>query len=86
MEPEWTKGISNATICNTYYITFIFMAISAVIAIISAFILPFLKGLSPTVKVMQGIILILNAVIAGFLSLIAYLMCDRALKPQSRIF
>jgi hypothetical protein len=56
-----------------------------VIAIISAFILPFLKGLSPTVKVMQGITLILNAFIAGFMSLIAYLMCDRALKPQTRI-
>jgi hypothetical protein len=85
MEPEWTKGISNATICNTYYIIFILTAIGAVIAVISAFILPFLKGISPTIKVMQGITLILNAFIAGFLSLIAYLMCDRALKPESRI-
>jgi hypothetical protein len=86
MEPEWTKGISNNTICNTYYLIFIFTAIAAVIAIISAFILPFLKGLSPTIKIMQGIALILNAFIAGFMSLIAYLLCDRALKPQSRIF
>ncbi len=86
MEPEWTKSVSNDTICNTYYLIFIFTFIAAIIAIISAFILPFLKGLSPTVKVMQGITLILNAFIAAFLSLIAYLMCDRALKPQSRIF
>lgn len=86
MEPEWTKGISNNTICNTYYLIFIFTAIGAVIAIISAFILPFLNGISPTIKIMQGITLILNAFIAGFMSLIAYLLCDRALKPQSRIF
>ncbi len=86
MEPEWTKKISNDTICNTYYLIFIFTAISAVLALISVFILPFLKSLSPTVKIIQAITLILQAFIAGFLSLIAYLMCDRALKPQSRIF
>ncbi len=85
MEPEWTKGISNATICNTYYIIFVLTAIGAVIAVITAFVLPFLKGVSPAIKVMQAITLLLNAFVAGFLSLIAYLMCDRALKPQSRI-
>jgi hypothetical protein len=86
MEPEWTKGISNATVCNTYYLVFVFTAVGGIIAIIAAFILPFLKGLSTTTKIIQVVTLLLQAFLAGFLSLVAYLMCDRALKPQSRIF
>ncbi len=86
MEPEWTKGISNATVCNTYYLVFVFTAVSGVIAIITAFILPFLKGLTPTMKIIQIITLLLQAFLAGFLTLMSYLLCDRALKPQSRLF
>jgi len=86
MEPEWTKGITNNTICNTYYLVFVFSAVVGVLAVISAFVIPFLSGMSPTMKIMQGLGLVLQGLIAAFLALIAYLLCDRALKPNSRIF
>ncbi len=86
MEPEWTKGITNNTICNTYYLVFVFSAVVGVLAVISAFVIPFLSGMSPTMKIMQGLGLVLQGLLAAFLSLIAYLLCDRALKPTSRIF
>ena len=86
MEPEWTKkNISNDTLCSYYYVIFIIVTISAAMAVIASFIVPFMKGISPGMKALQIVGFILQAVIGAAASLAAYIMCDRALKPNSRI-
>ncbi len=86
MEPEWTKkNISNETVCSYYYVVFIIIAFSAIMAVIAAFIVPFIKGISPGMKTLQIVTFIIQAVLGIAASLAAYLMCDRALKPTSRI-
>jgi len=86
MEPEWTKkNISNNTLCSYYYVIFVIIAISAIMAVIAAFVVPFIKGISPGMKALQIVTFIIQAVFGVAASLAAYLMCDRALKPTDRI-
>ncbi len=86
MEPEWTKkNISNNTICSYYYVIFVIIAIAAIMAVIGAFVVPFIKGISPGMKALQIVTFIIQAIIGVAGSLAAYLMCDRALKPTSRV-
>ena len=86
MEPEWTKkNISNNTLCSYYYVIFVIIAISAIMAVIAAFVVPFIKGISPGMKALQIVTFIIQAVIGVAGSLAAYIMCDRALKPTERI-
>ena len=54
-------------------------------AVIAAFVVPFIKGISPGMKALQIVTFIIQAVIGLAGSLAAYLMCDRALKPSDRV-
>ncbi len=54
-------------------------------AVIGAFIVPFIKGISPGMKALQIVGFVIQAIIGVAGSLAAYLMCDRALKPTSRV-
>ncbi len=77
--PEWTKKISNNTVCSYYYIIFLIAVIAGILAVISLFIIPFLKGVPPGLKAIQMIGLISQGALAIVASLAAYLVCHRAL-------
>ena len=82
MEPQWTKQISNNTVCSTYYVIFWLYAILLVLALVGtvgilvAFKLP--KGLSVGIG-FQGL---LSAFILATLCLFQYLVCSRALLGE----
>ena len=79
MEPEWTKKINNTTVCNFYYIVFVIAVMAGVLAVIALFVIPFIKGVPPGLKVIQMIGLLSQGALAIAASLAAYLVCDRAL-------
>lgn len=79
MEPEWTKKISNKTVCTYYYIMFIIAFAAGALAILTIFVIPFLKGLSPQFKTVQIIGLVIQAALAFIASLASYLLCSRSL-------
>lgn len=82
MEPQWTKKITNTTVCSTYYYIFAAYAALAVLAVVGtigilvAYKLP--KGLSVALG-FQGI---LTGLIAAVLALFQYLVCSRALLGE----
>ncbi len=78
-EPEWSKKISNNTVCSYYYIIFVIAVVAGILAFISLFIIPFLKGIPPGLKVIQIIGLVSQGALAIVSSLAAYLVCRRAL-------
>jgi hypothetical protein len=78
-EPEWTKKISNQTVCSYYYIMFVIAAAAATLAITTIFIIPFLKGISPAFKMVQIIGMVIQAALALLATLASYLVCSRAL-------
>ncbi len=78
-EPEWTKKISNQTVCSYYYIMFVIAAAAATLAITTIFIIPFLKGISPGLKMVQIIGLVIQATLALLATLASYLVCSRSL-------
>lgn len=84
MEPEWTKRISNESICNFFYAFFIAYAIIAalgVLGLITSFMtLKLPKGL----MIAQGFYGLLMIALATTMALFHYLVCDRALQPGSR--
>jgi ABC-type sugar transport system permease subunit len=73
MEPNWTKQISSNTVCDWFYIFFIFNAVFVALLIFSLF--SNMKG-STRVRLFQ----ILPAAIIGAVNILFwYLMCDRSL-------
>ncbi len=78
-EPEWTKKISNQTICSYYYIMFVIAAAAASLAIVTIFIIPFLKGVPPGLKLVQIIGMVIQAALALLATLASYLVCSRSL-------
>jgi hypothetical protein len=78
-EPEWTKKISNQTVCSYYYIMFVIAAAAASLAIVTIFIIPFLKGVPPGFKLVQIIGMVIQAALALLATLASYLVCSRSL-------
>jgi len=81
MEPQWTKNISNQTLCNFFYAFFVVYSILAVISIIGFIGLFTAVKMPPGVliaQVLQGLILVS---LTSTMALFHYLICDRALKP-----
>lgn len=81
MEPQWTKAISNETVCNFFYF---FYVLYAVLAIISVFGLVgvFFMNLPKNVLIATSIQGLLMAGLAGTTALFHYLVCSRALLPS----
>lgn len=81
MEPDWTRAISNRTICNFFYAFFVVYAIFAVLSVIG-FIALFFVNIPKNMIFMQGFQVILTMGIATTMALFHYLICDRALQPS----
>jgi hypothetical protein len=73
MEPQWTRHISSTTVCDWFYIFFIFNAIFVALLVFTIF-----SGLKGGVR--ARLIQVLPAAIIGAVNVLFwYLMCDRAL-------
>jgi hypothetical protein len=73
MEPQWTKQISSSTVCDWFYIFFIFNAIFVALLVFTLF-----SGLKGNIR--SRLIQVLPAAIVGSINVLFwYLMCDRAL-------
>jgi hypothetical protein len=81
MEPEWTKSIPDATVCNFYYFFFVFYAVIAVITVLGTIGILFNAKLPRGLMLSYGFSNLLVFVLAGVSALFFYLVCDRALKP-----
>ncbi len=73
MEPQWTRQISSTTVCDWFYIFFIFNAIFVALLVFTLF-----SGMKGGVR--SRLIQVLPAAIIGAINVLFwYLMCDRAL-------
>ena len=82
MEPDWTKKISNDTICNFFYAFFVvyaFFAVVSLLGLIGLFV--FAAKMPKSVLVIQSLYAIITVGLATTMALFHYLICDRALKP-----
>lgn len=88
---QWTDAISNAVLCNFYYIFFIIFAIFAAISVLGGIYI-FVTSKMPASQLVG---VFFNIILTGGLSmtsaLFLYLICDRSLQPnyngfQSRQF
>ena len=82
MEPNWTKKITNDTICNffwAFYLVYAFFAVISLLGFISLFM--FASKMPKGVVITQGIYAFITLGIATTMALFHYLICDRALKP-----
>lgn len=82
-ETHWTDSISNATLCNFFYIFFVIFTIWAIVGVIGLIWLFATTSMSG-----KGMFAILfNLIITSGISITAalfhYLICDRALNPNS---
>lgn len=81
-ESHWTDSISNATLCNFFYVFFVIFMIWGVIGLIG---MMWLFATTP-MKGSTMIALLFNLVITSGISITAalfhYLVCDRALNPS----
>jgi hypothetical protein len=72
MEPNWTRQISSTTVCDWFYVFFIFNAVFVVVLIFTMF--STMKG-----GVRARLFMVLPAAIIGAVNLLFwYLMCERA--------
>jgi hypothetical protein len=83
MEAEWMKKISSETVCNFFYVFFVFNAVVAALAL-----LVMLVGFSFFKKMGMGGIAVgasnlLVALLAATQALFFYLICDRALIARN---
>jgi hypothetical protein len=85
MEPQWTKQISNNSVCTTYYVIFFIYAVLAgitllgTIAIVLSFKLP--KGMG----VGFGFYGVIMSILLTVLALFQYLVCSRALLGEQKV-
>lgn len=86
MEPQWTKQISSDTVCNFFYAFFVvyaFFAVVSVLGLIGLFI--FSAKMPKSVMVIQSLYAVITVGLATTMALFHYLICDRALKPGSKV-
>jgi hypothetical protein len=81
MEPDWTKNISNSTICNFYYFFYIFYAVIAVLTVVATIGLLTMIKMPKGMMAMYGIQNLIVFALAATSALFHYLVCDRALQP-----
>ena len=80
--PQWTDSISNAAVCNYFYIFFIIFAVWAAISLLGG------VWIFATTKMSFGMLIgvifniLLSFGISATSALFLYLICDRALKPS----
>ena len=73
MEPQWTKAIASATVCNYFYVLFCVSAFTLVLSVISAL------GLFGKQNTMLVVNLFLTSLFSSASTLGYYLICSRGL-------
>jgi hypothetical protein len=81
-ESHWTDSISNATLCNFFYVFFILFTVWAVVGVIGAIWLFATTPMSAKMMIALLFNLILTSGISITAALFHYLICDRALNPS----
>lgn len=79
MEPAWMKEIPDESVCNLFYVMFVFYAVVVAFLVVSAVAAALtVKKAGPLfyITMLQGGV---SAVLAGTFMLGFYLMCDRTL-------
>lgn len=80
-EPHWTDRISNATLCNFFYIFFVIFTVWAIVGLIGGI------WIFATTPMTTGLfaVFLFNLVMTSGISITAalfhYLVCERALNP-----
>jgi hypothetical protein len=86
MEPNWTKQISSNTVCNFFYAFFVIYAFFAVVSLLGLVgLFVFSAKMPKGVLVVQSLYAIITVGLATTMALFHYLICDRALKPGSKV-
>lgn len=81
MEPQWTKSISSAVVCDFFYFFFVLYAIILALAVVG-FVLALVNVKLPkSLLLVNGVTMALGLTITTVQVLFFYLICDRALKP-----
>lgn len=83
MEPNWTKNISSATVCNFFYVFFVVYAVIFVVSVLMTvgIMTSKLRGALGIALGGQAIVITL---IGGTMMLFYYLICDRALLANGK--
>jgi hypothetical protein len=84
MEPQWSKGISSATVCNTYYFIFVLYALVALVAVVGTLVVLIGIKMPKGLALAYGFQGALTAVLASILMLFQYLVCSRALLGSGK--
>ena len=80
--PSWTNKISNAMICNYFYVFFIIFAVWAGLSLLAGvWIFASRRSMSFGMLIALIINIVLSFGISATTALFLYLICDRALKP-----
>ena len=81
MEPQWTKSISSAVVCDFFYFFFILYAIILVVSVVGVILALVNIKLPKSLLLVNGLTMGLGLTITTVQVLFFYLICDRALKP-----
>ncbi|NBO70527.1 MAG: hypothetical protein EBU66_05510 [Bacteroidetes bacterium] len=82
MEPHWMQVISNATVCNWFYIFFLVYAALIIMLVVSILITLTNKAARQNLTFPYIVGGTVSLIVATTQFLFFYILCDRSLKPQ----
>jgi hypothetical protein len=83
MEPSWMNQIASETVCNFFYLFFVFYSVLAGITLAGTIGLLTLLKLPKGVQIGQGVYGLFIFTLVATQALFFYLICERGLKPGS---
>jgi hypothetical protein len=87
MEPEWSKQISNPTVCQFFYVLAVVYAIFVVLGLISyIFGVSALKGIDPAMKFLISLLYSFSALVIITFYFFMFLLCDRSIGSKKEGF
>lgn len=84
MEPNWTKNISSATVCNFFYVFFVVYAVIFAVSVLMTVGIMTNSKLRGALGIALGGQAIVTTLIGGTMMLFYYLICDRALLANGK--
>jgi hypothetical protein len=84
MEPNWTKNISSATVCNFFYVFFVVYAVIFAVSVLMTVGIMSNSKLRGALGIALGGQAMLTTLIGGTMMLFYYLICDRALLAHGK--
>ena len=83
MEHQWMKTISSETICNFFYLFFVFYAAIAVVALFGGVMT--MSSMPKSLMIASGFQSLVVFALAATAALFHYLICDRALLAKAQV-